>query len=196
MNSEPSLSSASGRLGEAHWDEIEAVAAVLRDSAVLTQIEVRQGDFVLRVRRSSAAPAPPRALPAPLTPPLSARKNGTEPASPRVETVPAIAGGNAAAFTSLLPLPAEKAAEAATPVTASLVGVFHAGRAPLAPGDRVAKGQAVGQIEAMRLMNDVSAPVEGVVAAVHVEEGQPVEYGQALFEIVPAGAAAPEEKVS
>ncbi len=171
---------------EARLDEIEAVAAVLRDSPVLTEIEVRQGDVLLRVRRSPAA-----RVSSALTLP-AVRKNGAEPASPSMETIPA--NGDAAA--ALPSLSAEDAAEAATPVTASLVGVFHALRAgPLAPGDRVILGQAVGQIEAMRLMNDVNAPASGIVAVVHVEEGQPVEYGQALFEIAPA-AGVPQEETS
>jgi acetyl-CoA carboxylase biotin carboxyl carrier protein len=162
---------------QARLNEIEAVAAVLRDSAVLTEIEVRQGDAVLRVRRSSAGGA----FPAPARLPRTTRP---ELPSPRAEAVPFVSGE---AFASGLPLsPTEDAGEMATAVTAGLVGIFHALRPPLASGDRVAKGQVVGQIEAMRLMNDVAAPAEGIVAAVHVEEGQPVEYGQALFDIVPA----------
>ncbi len=180
--------SATKPFGEARLDEIEAVAAVLRDSAVLTEIEMRQGDALLRVRRSPAA----RALSAPAR--LPARGNGAELALPREEAVPAATDGDVAAPAPLPPSSAENAGAAATPVTASLVGVFHAGRVPVAPGNHVTKRQVVGQIEAMRLMNDVFAPVEGVVAAVHVEEGQPVEYGQPLFEIT--SAAAPPEKTS
>lgn len=187
MNSESLPSWAPAPFGEARLAEIEAVAAVLRDSAVLTEIEVRQGDDVLRVRRSASRASFP-ILPAP----AGRIKSGAEPFAPGAGTVSAPGGDTAAA--SPLAVPAESASEAAMPITASLVGVFHALRPPLAPGDRVAKGQIVGQIEAMRLMNDVSAPIGGTVAAVHVEEGQPVEYGQPLFEITPADA--PQEKTS
>jgi biotin carboxyl carrier protein len=128
MNSEPSLSSASGHLGEAHWDEIEAVAAVLRDSAVLTEIEVRQGDAVLRVRRSSAGSAFP-------APTRLGRTAGPELPSQRAEAVPSVSGE---ADASGLPLsPTEDAGERVRPVTAGLVGIFHALRPPLASGDHV-----------------------------------------------------------
>jgi acetyl-CoA carboxylase biotin carboxyl carrier protein len=70
-----------------------------------------------------------------------------------------------------------------TPIKATLVGVFRALRPPLSPGDMVAENKPVGQIEAMRLMNDCYAPLSGTVRAVLVEDGQPVEYGQVLFQI-------------
>ena len=47
-------------------------------------------------------------------------------------------------------------------------------------------GQTLCILEAMKLMNEVKAEVEGIVRTIHVENGQPVEYGQALFEIEPA----------
>ena len=65
-----------------------------------------------------------------------------------------------------------------------MVGVFHAlGGKPVAAGDHVRAGQALGHIETMRLMNDCLAPIDGVVERVRVESDQPVEYGQPLFEL-------------
>lgn len=70
-----------------------------------------------------------------------------------------------------------------TLVTAEHVGVFQAGK--VAPGETVKAGQVLGQIDTMRLLSDCKAPRAGVLAAVLVEDGQPVEYGQPLFELRP-----------
>ena len=54
-------------------------------------------------------------------------------------------------------------------------------------GDAVAAGQTLCILEAMKLMNEVKAEVEGVVREIHVENAQPVEFGQLLFELEPLG---------
>ena len=51
------------------------------------------------------------------------------------------------------------------------------------PGDRVQKGQVLGIIEAMKLMNEIECEYDGIVDAVLVENEQVVEYGQPLFRI-------------
>ena len=73
-------------------------------------------------------------------------------------------------------------------VKAPLVGTFYSASAPdAAPfvkvGDTVKKGQVLGIIEAMKLMNEIESEYEGVVEAILVENGQMVEYGQNLFTI-------------
>lgn len=77
-------------------------------------------------------------------------------------------------------------APVATPVaslqiTAPLVGVFRHVKPIIGLGARVTEGQVVGVIEAMKLVNEVTAPFDGAVTDVLVEDGMPVEYGQALF---------------
>ena len=52
-------------------------------------------------------------------------------------------------------------------------------------GDAVAPGQTLCILEAMKLMNEVKAEVEAIVRAIHVDDAQPVEYGQLLFELEP-----------
>ena len=47
-------------------------------------------------------------------------------------------------------------------------------------------GQTLCILEAMKLMNEVKAEVEGVVRKIHVQNGQPVEFGQVLFDLEPA----------
>jgi len=52
-------------------------------------------------------------------------------------------------------------------------------------GETVAVGQTLCILEAMKLMNEVKAEVEGVIRTIHVQNGQPVEFGQALFDLEP-----------
>ena len=68
------------------------------------------------------------------------------------------------------------------------VGTFYLSAEPhgepfVREGSIVEPGQVIGLIEAMKLINEVEAEVGGVVRRVLVEDGQPVEYGQALFEL-------------
>ena len=74
-------------------------------------------------------------------------------------------------------------------VKAPLVGTFYAASAPdaeafVSVGDTVKKGQTLGIIEAMKLMNDIECDFDGVVSEVLVKNGETVEYGQPLFRIV------------
>jgi oxaloacetate decarboxylase alpha subunit len=75
-------------------------------------------------------------------------------------------------------------------VESPMVGTFYRAPQPGAPsfveeGDVVAPGQTLCILEAMKLMNEVKAEVEGVVRGVHVENASPVEFGQLLFELEP-----------
>ncbi|HZT92570.1 MAG TPA: acetyl-CoA carboxylase biotin carboxyl carrier protein [Gaiellaceae bacterium] len=80
-------------------------------------------------------------------------------------------------------------------VESPMVGTFYRAPAPGSPpfveeGDPVAPGQTLCILEAMKLMNEVKAEVEGVVRAIHVENGDSVEYGQLLFELEPIAVPA------
>ncbi|HJQ74976.1 MAG TPA: acetyl-CoA carboxylase biotin carboxyl carrier protein [Gaiellaceae bacterium] len=75
-------------------------------------------------------------------------------------------------------------------VESPMVGTFYRAPEPGSPpfvevGDVVAPGQTLCILEAMKLMNEVKADVEGVVRGVHAENAQPVEFGQLLFELEP-----------
>jgi oxaloacetate decarboxylase alpha subunit len=75
-------------------------------------------------------------------------------------------------------------------VESPMVGTFYRAPAPgsapfVAEGDAVAPGQTLCILEAMKLMNEVKAEVEGVIRAIHVGNAEPVEYGQLLFELEP-----------
>jgi oxaloacetate decarboxylase alpha subunit len=75
-------------------------------------------------------------------------------------------------------------------VEAPMVGTFYRAPQPGAPpfveeGQPVGAGQTLCILEAMKLLNEVKADVEGIVRAIHVENAAPVEFGQLLFELEP-----------
>ena len=86
----------------------------------------------------------------------------------------------------------EKAEKPADPnlilVKSPIVGTFYEGPAPDAPpfvtvGERVQPGKVLCIIESMKLMNEIEAELAGVIESRLVMNGQPVEYGEALFAI-------------
>jgi acetyl-CoA carboxylase biotin carboxyl carrier protein len=75
-------------------------------------------------------------------------------------------------------------------VKSPIVGTYYASPNPgeeafVRVGDRVKSGQVLCIIEAMKLMNEIESDVDGEVMRIYVENGQPVEYGEALFGIHP-----------
>jgi acetyl-CoA carboxylase biotin carboxyl carrier protein len=126
----------------------------------------------------------------------------------RISKTPAVPGGSAQVVSALPPMPAPPppasaasqpasegggAAEPASDladVTSPMVGTFYAAPAPDAPayvkvGQKVAVGDTLCIIEAMKLMNELEAEVSGTVAEIVVQNADPVEYGQVLFRIDP-----------
>ncbi|MEU3252040.1 biotin/lipoyl-containing protein [Streptomyces sp. NPDC006997] len=77
-------------------------------------------------------------------------------------------------------------------VTAPLVGTFYQAASPGAEpfvkvGDTVEAGQQLAVIEAMKLLNSITAEVKGTVRAIHAHDGEVVEYAQPLIDLAPAG---------
>jgi oxaloacetate decarboxylase (Na+ extruding) subunit alpha len=75
-------------------------------------------------------------------------------------------------------------------IESPMVGTFYRAPDPASPpfveeGDIVAAGQTLCILEAMKLMNEVKAELEAVVRKIHVDNAQPVEFGQVLFELEP-----------
>ncbi|MEK6690921.1 MAG: acetyl-CoA carboxylase biotin carboxyl carrier protein [Nitrospirota bacterium] len=75
-------------------------------------------------------------------------------------------------------------------VTSPIVGTFYRSSSPeskpfVEEGDGVKKGQVLCIIEAMKLMNEIEAEVDGKVVKILIENGHPVEYGEPLFLIEP-----------
>jgi len=117
------------------------------------------------------------------------------PASNGVSATPAAAPATIAAVTAA-PEPVVEAAPKKnyTDVKSPMVGTFYRAPAPEAPsyvemGSTVRKGQTLCILEAMKLMNELECEVDGVVREILAENADPVEYGQVLFRIEPAGSA-------
>jgi oxaloacetate decarboxylase alpha subunit len=75
-------------------------------------------------------------------------------------------------------------------IESPMPGVFYRAQSPGTPpfvevGSVVAKGQTLCLIEAMKLFNELKADGDGLIRSIHVDNGQPVEYGQLLFELEP-----------
>jgi acetyl-CoA carboxylase biotin carboxyl carrier protein len=86
--------------------------------------------------------------------------------------------------------PVVETASRALPVVSPVVGVFHNGgmlepRDVVREGERVREGQLIAAIEAMKVPNELRAPVSGVVTRLLVADGAAVEYGQTLLLIEP-----------
>lgn len=142
--------------------KIKTLIQLLQESE-LAEIEVSDGEQSVRLSRASQAPS------APLAPAVAAA-----PAPEPVAAVPADAEEEA---------PAPPQGEQ---VTSPMVGTFYAAPSPTSPafvkvGDSVSAGDVLCVIEAMKTMNHIESEYSGEVAAVLVENAEPVEYGQALF---------------
>ena len=150
-------------------DEIKELLQIFNESGV-GELEVQRGDDRLRIKRAVSnkeyiampAPAPQLAASSPAPPPVSA---------------PAAAPARATEADGML-------------VKSPIVGTYYDSPSPEAPpfvkvGDSVEPGQVLCIIESMKLMNEIEAETGGIVAAKLVENGRPVEYGEALFSIRP-----------
>jgi acetyl-CoA carboxylase biotin carboxyl carrier protein len=141
----------------------------LLEESNLAELEIKEGEEVVRLSRvpKNAAPvAAPVAAPAPV-----ATAAAPAAATPIAETAPA---ANA--------LPAGHV------VKAPMVGTFYASATPGTPafakvGQQVKAGETLGIIEAMKMFNQIEADVAGTVQAILVENGQPVEFDEPMFVI-------------
>ncbi len=131
------------------------------------KVVIRRGPAPVNVMAQAAAPAPVALAPVAF-------------AAPPVAAAPAPAK------------PAEKPPEKpGLSVTSPFVGTFYRAPSPDSPpfvdvGSPVKKGQVLCIVEAMKLMNEIEAEVEGKIAEIHVLNATPVEFGEKLFRIEPA----------
>ncbi|HMG24584.1 MAG TPA: acetyl-CoA carboxylase biotin carboxyl carrier protein [Kofleriaceae bacterium] len=121
---------------------------------------------------------------------LTVRRGGVVVATAPVVQVQPLPAAAPVASAPAASAPAEPAAEKDKHhvVTSPFVGTFYRRPNPDAPNyvsinGKVDKGQVLCIVEAMKLMNEIEADVAGTVAAILVDDGAPVEYGQALFKI-------------
>jgi len=142
----------------------------LLEESNLAELEIKEGEEVVRLSRvpKNAAPAPAPAAPAAAVPVAAAPV--AVPAAAAVET------------------PAVDALPAGHVVKAPMVGTFYASATPGTPafvkvGQQVAAGETLGIIEAMKMFNQIEADVAGTVKAILIENGQPVEFDEPMFVI-------------
>ncbi|KWV55698.1 MULTISPECIES: acetyl-CoA carboxylase biotin carboxyl carrier protein [Rhizobium] len=145
---------------------IRDLANILNDTD-LTEIEVEQDDLRIRVSRAGNT----QYIQAPM-------------AAPAFAAAPAVAAPAAAAPAA----PAAAARNPANTVSAPMVGTAYMAPAPGARafielGATVKEGQTLLIIEAMKTMNQIPSPKSGKITEILVEDGSPVEYGQALVVI-------------
>jgi acetyl-CoA carboxylase biotin carboxyl carrier protein len=153
--------------------ELKEILQILEEKEI-AEFELEEEGLKLRIRKAAAVSsnhAADVALPSPV---LAAASPVAAPAS---AAAPA-------------PAPATHEANDLVVVRSPMVGTFFRAPDPNSPsfvntGDRVKVGQVLCIIEAMKLMNEIEAEVAGEIAKVHHENGQPVQYGEALFSIRP-----------
>ncbi len=154
-----------------NFDEIKQILELVREHE-LSEFELENDTFKLRVRKNPGGqwmaampPMPMSAMPA-------------MPAAPLSQAAPSATAPDAA-----------DAADIDLAVVKSpIVGTFYrapepGARAFVEVGDRVKAGQVLCIIEAMKLMNEIEAEIDGEVTNIYVENGQPVQYGERLFAI-------------
>ncbi|ACN99626.1 acetyl-CoA carboxylase biotin carboxyl carrier protein [Sulfurihydrogenibium azorense] len=113
----------------------------------------------------------------------------SQPTAPQIQYIPQpVVEIKEEIKTSSEPLVKEESNKKYHVIKSPLVGTFYRAPSPGAPpfveeGDMVSKGQVLCIIEALKVMNEIESDVDGRVAKILVENGQPVEYGQELFYI-------------
>ena len=108
---------------------------------------------------------------------------GTYAPAPMAASSYVLPGEVAGAISAAAPGPVEPSGHT---LKSPMVGTFYRCPSPVTPsfvevGQTVSKGQTLCIIEAMKLLNEIESDASGVVKAIMVENGQPVEYGQPLF---------------
>jgi acetyl-CoA carboxylase biotin carboxyl carrier protein len=149
-------------------EEIRELIQLVSDTGI-AELEVQRGDNRVRIRRSFGAETG-IVLPPP----------GPAPAASPVVPGPALKAET----------PPAKADPQLFYAKSPIVGTFYESASPDTPpfvriGEHVTPGKILCIIESMKLMNEIEADVAGIVESKLVQNGQPVEYGEALFGIRP-----------
>ena len=146
--------------------KVKKLIELLEESGI-DELEIREGEESVRISRHSKTPAQPYYAPAPAAAPV-APAAAPVAAAPEAPSAPKLNGHV---------------------VKSPMVGTFYRTPAPTSPafvevGQTVKKGDTICIVEAMKMMNHITAEKAGVIESILVENGQPVEYDQPLFTIV------------
>jgi len=149
--------------------KVKKLIELLEESGI-DELEIKEGEESVRISRHSKTPAAQQFYaPAPMAAPVAAPAAvAAAPAAEAAAAAPALKG---------------------TVVRSPMVGTFYRKPSPTSPnfaevGQSVKKGDTLCIVEAMKMMNHIEADVGGVIDAILVEDGQPVEFDQPLFTIV------------
>ncbi|CRI55288.1 MULTISPECIES: acetyl-CoA carboxylase biotin carboxyl carrier protein [unclassified Pseudomonas] len=150
--------------------KVKKLIELLEESGI-DELEIKEGEESVRISRHSKTPAaqqfyaPAPMAAAPAAAPVAA---AAAPAAEAAAAAPALKG---------------------TVVRSPMVGTFYRKPSPTSPnyaevGQAVKKGDTLCIVEAMKMMNHIESDIGGVIDAILVEDGQPVEFDQPLFTIV------------
>ena len=150
-------------------DDIKHILELVREHE-LSEFELERDGLKVRVRKGGAAPAPAQASAAPAPSPIP--PTGHVPAA----STPVVTEADAGEAIDL--------AVVKSPIVGTFYRAAEPGAAPFVNvGDQVKKGQVLCIIEAMKLMNEIESDCDGEVAAIYVENGKPVQFGERLFAV-------------
>ena len=154
-------------------EEIRELIQLVTETGI-AELEVQRGENRVRIKRSPGVETSV-VLPSAM---VAAAPLAQVPSAP----APAAPPGPAA--------PAAKAPDSLIYQKSPIVGTFYEASSPDTPpfvriGEHVTAGKVLCIIESMKLMNEIEADIAGVIESKLVQNGQPVEYGEALFGIRP-----------
>ena len=148
--------------------KVKKLIELLEESGI-DELEIKEGEESVRISRHSKTPAAQQFYaPAPMAAAPVAAPAAAAPVAEAAAAAPALKG---------------------TVIRSPMVGTFYRKPSPTSPnfaevGQSVKKGDTLCIVEAMKMMNHIEADVGGVIDAILVEDGQPVEFDQPLFTVV------------
>jgi len=154
--------------------DIKGIIDLMKKNAV-SEFEMEEGDFKIKLKRAPGK--------------LHKGEVGVAQEGPAIVTAPVVAPAVPAPALAP-PTPSPEPVAEGLEVKSPMIGTFYRRPSPdsdpfVEVGTAVEPDTVVCIIEAMKVMNEIKAEVKGVIAEVLVEDGKPVEYGQALFRIEP-----------
>lgn len=158
-------------------NNIRNYASLMKEMG-LTALEINENGSTVRLERTvQAAPATPQVIALDAVPGVAGNNAASSAAT-----------GSAATSTSVATSVAPDSVNGLTPVTSPMVGVFYCAPSENAEpyvrvGDKVKKGDVLCIIEAMKLMNEITAECDGTIEEICVSNGQVVDFGHIMFRI-------------
>jgi len=153
--------------------KVKKLIELLKESG-MAEIEIHEGEESVRISRGVSVAAPQTMITVPQAAPVSQVSESIK-----------------SHLTTDEGTPNDDYSNEGDVITAPMVGIFYTSPSPEEPpffskGQRIKVGDVICIIEAMKIMNQIEADIDGKLVRVLVEDGEPVEYGQPLFVIDPS----------